>query len=64
MPIAETLQPEAGDDRNKQVEIDRVHEIYNLESAPEPSPGEIKMRQVNLMGAFSVSRVNPTIQRF
>jgi hypothetical protein len=30
MSVTETLQPEAGDDRNSQIEIDKLHEIWAL----------------------------------
>jgi hypothetical protein len=32
MSLTETFQPEAGDDRNSQIEIDKLHEIWALPS--------------------------------
>lgn len=36
MPLAETLQPEAGDDRHKEVEVAKLREMFAAPSAPEP----------------------------
>ena len=52
MPVAETLQPEAGDDRNKDAEVARLYEMYDAPTAQlftsgtrGTAPGEFVVRQ-------------------
>jgi hypothetical protein len=44
MSATETLQPEAGDDRDKHIEIQRLNEMYyGPDAEPVSTPGEIML---------------------
>lgn len=50
MSQTETLQPAAGDDRNRETEIANLQEMYEAPTVPEPGPGDIVIQRVGKFG--------------
>lgn len=56
---AATLEREAGDDRDPQVEIAKLREMYDAPSVPEPGPGDIQiMHAGQITGHLLLRRYN------
>ncbi len=56
--MIETLQPEAGDDRNKEAEIARLEEMYNTPRVLDTRVGlgDVAMRPVSRYGHLVLRR--------
>jgi hypothetical protein len=61
MSQTETLAAEAGDDRNKEVEIARLEEMYNSPEIPQPGPGDILINQSGKFGHLLLRKAHITI---
>jgi hypothetical protein len=62
MSQTETLAAEAGDDRNKEIEIAKLEEMY--EKSPEitiPGPGDILINQSGKFGHLLLRKAHITI---
>ncbi len=68
MALAETLQPEAGDDRYKDAEIAKLEEMYDAPTIAEPraeikpGPGDVILKHVDLCGRLVMQRAHIRIR--